>query len=185
MISNAILIVIFLIHWAEIYYLLQNTVAQYIATRPLLNLCEEARAGEGTRVPLRWWNQTDIDWETAKARGEGEGGEADSTSRLGSSTEGEEKRNGERGNEGPTKVVEEDGHRLGDGKKQGERGREGKQTVPADRGPVQRGRRNELRRGRGEQGERFKHSLHSTPPRLDRFWTCVRRQERERERGSH
>ena len=74
----------------------QNTVAQYIATRPLLDLCEEARAREGTRVPLRWWNQTDIDWETAKARGEGEGGEADSTSSSGSSTEGEEKRNEER-----------------------------------------------------------------------------------------
>ena len=74
----------------------QNTVAQYIATRPLLDLCEEARAREGTRVPLRWWNQTDIDWETAKARGEGKVGEADSTSRSGSSTEGEETRNEER-----------------------------------------------------------------------------------------
>ena len=74
----------------------QNTVAQYIATRPLLDLCEEALAREGTRVPLRWWNQTGIDWETAKARGEGEGGEADSTSILGSSTEGEETRNEER-----------------------------------------------------------------------------------------
>ena len=72
----------------------QNTVAQTTATRPLLDLCEEARAREGTRVPLRWWNQTGIDWETAKARGEGEGG--DSTSRSGSSTEGEETRNEER-----------------------------------------------------------------------------------------
>ena len=52
----------------------QNTVAQYIATRPLLDLCEGASAREGTRVPLRWWNQKDIDWETAKARGEEEGG---------------------------------------------------------------------------------------------------------------
>ena len=75
----------------------QNTVAQYIAMRPLLDLCKEARAREGTRVPLRWWNQTDIDWETAKARGQGEGG--DSTSRSGSSTEGEETRNEERGEE--------------------------------------------------------------------------------------
>ena len=74
----------------------QNTVTQYIATRPLLGLCEEARAREGTRVPLRWWNQTDIDWETEKARGKGEGGEADSTSRSGSSTEGEEKQIEER-----------------------------------------------------------------------------------------
>ena len=72
----------------------QNTVAQYIATRPLLDLCEGASAREGTRVPLRWWNQTGIDWEAAKARGEGEGGETDS--RSGSSTDGEEKRNEER-----------------------------------------------------------------------------------------
>ena len=70
----------------------QNTVAQYIATRQLLDLCEEARAREGTRVPLRWWNQTGIDLEAAKAGG----GETDSTSRSGSSTDGEEVRNEER-----------------------------------------------------------------------------------------
>ena len=39
----------------------QNTVAQYIATRPLLDLCEGARAREGARVPMRWWNQAEID----------------------------------------------------------------------------------------------------------------------------
>ena len=44
----------------------QNTVAPYIATRPLLDLCKGARAREGARVPMRWWNQTDINWETAK-----------------------------------------------------------------------------------------------------------------------
>ena len=32
----------------------QNTVAQYIATRPLLDLCEEAKARVGARVPMRW-----------------------------------------------------------------------------------------------------------------------------------
>ena len=47
----------------------QNTVAQYIATRPLLDLCEGARAREGVKVPMRWWNQADIDWETAKSKG--------------------------------------------------------------------------------------------------------------------
>ena len=47
----------------------QNTVAQYIATRPLLDLCEGARAREGAKVPLRWWDQAGIDWETAKAKG--------------------------------------------------------------------------------------------------------------------
>ena len=40
----------------------QNTVAQYIATRPLLDLCEGARAREGAKVPLRWWDQAGIDW---------------------------------------------------------------------------------------------------------------------------
>ena len=70
----------------------QNTVAQYIATRPLLDLCEGASAREGARVPLRWWNQKGIDWETAKARGEEEGEEPASISGSGSSTEGEEKR---------------------------------------------------------------------------------------------
>ena len=68
----------------------ENTVAQHIVTRPLLDLCKEARAREGTRVPLRWWNQTGIDWDAAKTRGGG--GETDSTSRLGSSTDGEEER---------------------------------------------------------------------------------------------
>ena len=39
----------------------QNTVAQYIATRPLLDLCEGARPREGARVTLRWWEQSGID----------------------------------------------------------------------------------------------------------------------------
>ena len=46
----------------------QNTVAQYIATRPLLDLCEGARPREGARVTLRWWEQSGIDWEKAKAK---------------------------------------------------------------------------------------------------------------------
>ena len=69
----------------------QNTVAQYIATRPFLDLCEGASARAGTRVPLRWWNQKGIDWETAKARGEDEAEVTDSSSGSGSSAE-EEKR---------------------------------------------------------------------------------------------
>ena len=40
----------------------QNTVAQYIATRPLLDLCEGATQREGARVTMRWWDQTGIDW---------------------------------------------------------------------------------------------------------------------------
>ena len=66
----------------------QNTVAQYIATRPLLYLCKGARAREGARMPMRWWNQAKIDWETAKSKG----GETDSTSVSGTDTDGEEER---------------------------------------------------------------------------------------------
>ena len=66
----------------------QNTVAQYIATRPLLDLCEGARAREGAKVPMRWWDQADIDWETVKAKGV----EQDSTGGLGTNTDGEEER---------------------------------------------------------------------------------------------
>ena len=40
----------------------QNTVAHYIATRLLLDLCKGARAREGAKVPLRWWNQAGIEW---------------------------------------------------------------------------------------------------------------------------
>ena len=80
----------------------QNTVAQYIATRPLLDRCKEARGREGTRVLLWWWNQTGIDWEAAKARGGG--GETDSTSRSRSSTDGEEERNEEREEESKASV---------------------------------------------------------------------------------
>ena len=47
----------------------QNTVAQYIVTRLLLDLCEGARAREGAEVPMRWWDQAGIDLETAKAKG--------------------------------------------------------------------------------------------------------------------
>ena len=42
--------------------------AVYIAKRPLLELCEGATHREGLRVTLRWWDQTGIDWEKAKAR---------------------------------------------------------------------------------------------------------------------
>ena len=46
----------------------KNTVAQYIATRPLLDLCERTTQRGGARVSMRWWDQKEIDWETAKAR---------------------------------------------------------------------------------------------------------------------
>ena len=73
----------------------QNTVAQYIVTRPLMDLCEGGRAREGVRVPMRWWNQAEIDWETAKSKGV----ETDSTSGSGTDTDGEEEREEEREDE--------------------------------------------------------------------------------------
>ena len=48
----------------------QNTVAQFIATRPILNLCEKAKIRPGARVPRRWWEQTGIDWKGAREREE-------------------------------------------------------------------------------------------------------------------
>ena len=37
-------------------------------------------------MPMRWWNQADIDWETAKSKGVNQ----DSTGGLGMETDGEE-----------------------------------------------------------------------------------------------
>ena len=44
----------------------QNKVAQFIATRPILGLCEVAERWPGTRVPMRWWEQTGIDWKASR-----------------------------------------------------------------------------------------------------------------------
>ena len=44
----------------------QNKVAQFIATRPILGLCEVTERRPGTRVPKRWWEQTGIDWKAAR-----------------------------------------------------------------------------------------------------------------------
>ena len=46
----------------------QNTVAQYIATRPLLELCEGTNQIGGARVSKSWWDKKGIYWEKAKAR---------------------------------------------------------------------------------------------------------------------
>ena len=63
-------------------------VAQYISTRPLLDLCKGATQREGAGVTLRWWDQTGIDWEKAKARE----AETKSASDSGTDMEGEEAR---------------------------------------------------------------------------------------------
>ena len=66
----------------------QNTVAQYIATRPLLDLCDGEKQREGARVTLRWWDQSGIDWEKAKVKETETESAPDSD--LGSDTEGGE-----------------------------------------------------------------------------------------------
>ena len=43
-------------------------VAQYIATRLILDLCERATQRMGARVSRRWWEQVGIDLEAAKER---------------------------------------------------------------------------------------------------------------------
>ena len=46
----------------------QNTVAQFIATRPILGLCKVAEKRRGTCVPHRWWEQSGIDWSLARKK---------------------------------------------------------------------------------------------------------------------
>ena len=46
----------------------QNTVTQYIATRPILDLCERATQRPGAKVSRRWWEQAGIDLEGANKR---------------------------------------------------------------------------------------------------------------------
>ena len=43
-------------------------VAQFIATRPILVLCELAERRPGTQVPKRWWDHTGIDWKAAREK---------------------------------------------------------------------------------------------------------------------
>ena len=43
-----------------------NTVAQYIATRPILDLCEQATRRPGARVSQRWWEKVRIYLEGAR-----------------------------------------------------------------------------------------------------------------------
>ena len=46
----------------------QNTVAQYIATRPILDLCERATWRPVAHESRRWWEQDGIDLEGARKR---------------------------------------------------------------------------------------------------------------------
>ena len=41
----------------------QNTGAQYIVMRPILDLCERSARRPGARVYWRWWEQDGLDLE--------------------------------------------------------------------------------------------------------------------------
>ena len=41
----------------------QNTFTQYIATRPIIDLCLEATRRPGSRVAKQWWEQDSLDLE--------------------------------------------------------------------------------------------------------------------------
>ena len=47
---------------------MQKKVAQFIATRPIIDLCERATRRPGARVSCRWWEQAGTDLEGAKKR---------------------------------------------------------------------------------------------------------------------
>ena len=48
----------------------QNTVAQFIATRPILELCEKSNRRPGARLAWWWWEQIWIDWRGSRERAE-------------------------------------------------------------------------------------------------------------------
>ena len=50
----------------------QNTVAQYIATQPILDLCERSARRLGAWVYRRWWKHAGLYLEGAKKRAEEE-----------------------------------------------------------------------------------------------------------------
>ena len=41
----------------------QNTMVQYIATRPIMDLCLTAKQRSGPRVTMWWWEQEGLDLE--------------------------------------------------------------------------------------------------------------------------
>ena len=65
----------------------QNTVAQFIATRPILGLCEVAERRRGTQVPQRWWEQSGIDWKLVREKGERAAAAAEQTGATAEETE--------------------------------------------------------------------------------------------------
>ena len=49
-------------------------VVQYIATRPILNLCERSAWRPGAWVSWQWWDQDGLDLEGEKERAAAESG---------------------------------------------------------------------------------------------------------------
>ena len=57
-----------------------NTVTQFIAARPIMDLCLEAEQRPGPRLSNRWWKQNGVDaegmrtadWEAERTEGEEE-----------------------------------------------------------------------------------------------------------------
>ena len=47
-------------------------VAQYIATRPIMDLCERSDWRPGARVSWRWWEQDGLDLDGANKRASAE-----------------------------------------------------------------------------------------------------------------
>ena len=47
-------------------YRLQNTVSQFIATRPIIDLCLATERHPWSRVVKRWWDQEGLDLEGMK-----------------------------------------------------------------------------------------------------------------------
>ena len=70
-------------------------VAQFIATQPILGLCELAEQQRGTHVPQRWWEKLGIDWSLAREKTEataeraGANAEETETPGLGAETDSE------------------------------------------------------------------------------------------------
>ena len=60
----------------------QNTVAQFIATRPILGLCKVAERRRGTLVPQRWWEHTGIYWKSARENAAAQEGENEAKPEL-------------------------------------------------------------------------------------------------------
>ena len=61
----------------------QNTVAHYIATRPIIDLCERSAWRPGFRVSWQWWEHAGLDLEGAKKRAAAAAAESDGGETIG------------------------------------------------------------------------------------------------------